>query len=115
MSAPDPLPAGRHQLRFEFEPAGKPDLAQGKGAPGRAQLYVDGNLAGQAEFPVTTPVAIHPGGLSRGAKPRLAGRPGYPAPFRFTGTRHTVTVDLSGELITDTDTDSEMCMATAGQ
>src|SRR5271166_5053105 len=38
VSSPDPLPAGRHQLRFEFEPTGQPDLAQGKGAPGRAQL-----------------------------------------------------------------------------
>ena len=44
VSSPDPLPAGRHQLRFEFEPTGKPDLATGKGAPGRAQLYVDGQL-----------------------------------------------------------------------
>jgi hypothetical protein len=38
-----------------------------------------------------------------------AGRPGYRAPFRLTGTLHTVTVDLSGDLITDTD--SEMRMA----
>ena len=30
VSAPDRLPEGRHQLRFEFEPTGKPDFAQGK-------------------------------------------------------------------------------------
>ncbi len=40
------LADGRHELRFEFEPTGKPDLAHGKGTPARAQLYVDGKLAG---------------------------------------------------------------------
>ena len=33
------------------------------------------------------------------------------APFRFTGTLHTVTVDLSGDLITDTDSEMRMAMA----
>jgi Sulfatase len=46
VSSPDLVPEGRHQLRFEFEPTGKPDFSQGKGAPGRAQLYVDGQLLG---------------------------------------------------------------------
>ena len=32
-SSPDPLPTGRHQLWFEFEPTGKPDLPNGKGTP----------------------------------------------------------------------------------
>jgi hypothetical protein len=31
------VPAGKHELRFEFEPTGKPDMPQGKGAPGRLQ------------------------------------------------------------------------------
>ncbi len=80
VSAPDPLPAGRHQLRFEFEPTGKPDLAQGKGAPGRAQLYVDGQLIAQNEFPVTTPVAFNPGGLTCGANPGSADHHRLPGP-----------------------------------
>jgi hypothetical protein len=46
VSAANPLPAGRHQLRFEFEPTGQPDLAHGKGSPGRAQLYVEASLPG---------------------------------------------------------------------
>jgi arylsulfatase len=25
------VPAGRHELRFEFEPTGDPDIAHGKG------------------------------------------------------------------------------------
>ena len=36
------LTPGKHELRFEFEPTGKPDMAHGKGAPGRLQLYIDG-------------------------------------------------------------------------
>src|SRR6266576_2821536 len=47
------LAPGKHTLRFEFEPTGPPDLASGKGAPGWLQLYVDGNLVGNAEAPVT--------------------------------------------------------------
>jgi arylsulfatase A-like enzyme len=109
--APDPLPAGRHQLRFEFEPTGKPDFTQGKGSPGRAQLYVDGQLIAQDEFPVTTPVAFNPGGLTCGTNPGSPVTTDYQAPFPFTGTLHTVTVDLSGDLITDTDSEMRMVMA----
>jgi arylsulfatase len=111
VSAPDALPAGRHQLRFEFEPAGQPDIAQGKGSPGRAQLYLDGQLIAQNEFPVTTPMVFNPGGLTCGANPGAPVTTDYPAPFRFTGTLHTVTVDLSGDLITDTDSEMRMAMA----
>lgn len=35
----------------------------------------------------------------------------YHAPFRFTGTLHTVTVDLSGDLITDAEAEMRMAMA----
>ena len=57
------VPEGRHQLRFEFEVTGKPDVANGKGTPGKAQLYIDGKLVGQAEVPVTTPLVL---GLTSG-------------------------------------------------
>ena len=30
-----PVPEGRHKLRFEFEVTGKPDIKNGKGAPGQ--------------------------------------------------------------------------------
>jgi arylsulfatase A-like enzyme len=111
VSSPDPLPAGRHQLRYEFEPTGQPDLATGKGAPGRAQLYVDGQLVANAEFPVTTPVAFNPGGLTCGANPGSPVVPDYQPPFPFTGTLHTVTIDLSGDLITDTEAEIRIAMA----
>ena len=110
VSAPDTLPRGRHQLRFEFEPTGKPDIPDGKGSPGRAQLYVDGKLIAQEEFPVTTPIAFNPGGLTCGANPGSPVTTDYQAPFPFTGTLHTVTVDLSGDLITDTDSEMRMAM-----
>jgi hypothetical protein len=109
--SPDALPAGRHQLRFEFEPTGKPDFAAGKGAPGRAQLYVDGQLVGQSEFPVTTPLAVNPGGLTCGANPGSPVTPEYRAPFRFTGTLHTVTLDLSGDLIISSEAEMRIAMA----
>jgi hypothetical protein len=111
VSAPDPLGPGRHDLRFEFEPTGKPDIPSGKGAPGRAQLYVDGHLAAQAEFPVTTPVGFNPGGLTCGANPGTAIAAAYQAPFAFTGTLHTVTIDLSGDLIIDTEAEMRIAMA----
>lgn len=48
------VPEGRHKLRFEFEVTGEPDLSKCMGAPGRAQLYIDGKLVGQTEVPVTS-------------------------------------------------------------
>jgi arylsulfatase A-like enzyme len=111
VSSPDPLPTGRHELRFEFEPTGPPDIPNGKGAPGRAQLYIDGTLVAETEMPVTTPIAINPGGLACGANPGSPIVPDYKAPFRFTGKLHTVTVDLSGELITDTESEMRAVMA----
>ena len=89
--APDVLPAGRHQLRFEFEPTGSPDFTQGKGSPGRAQLYVDGQLIAQNEFPVTTPIAFNPGGLTCGANPGSPVTAGLPGPVplhRHAAHRH---------------------------
>lgn len=44
MTSEGPIPTGTHELRFEFEPTGAPDMAHGRGAPGRLQLYVDGGL-----------------------------------------------------------------------
>jgi arylsulfatase len=97
----DVVPAGKHELRFEFEPTGQPDPAQGKGAPGLLQLYVDGDLVGNAEAPLTTPFMFNPGALTCGANPGSPVTPDYEGPFAFTGTLHSVTLDVSGELIHD--------------
>jgi arylsulfatase A-like enzyme len=111
VSTSDPLPTGKHELRFEFEPTGQPDLPHGRGAPGRLQLYVDGSLVADANAPVTTPFAFNPGALTCGANPGSPVTPDYPSPFRFTGTLHHVVIDVSGELITDTDSEMRMAMA----
>ncbi|MGO8948803.1 MAG: arylsulfatase [Ktedonobacterales bacterium] len=105
------VPQGRHQLRFEFEVTGQPDIPHGKGAPGRGQLYVDGKLVGVAEIPVTTPIAFNPGGLTCGANPGLPVTPDYPSPFKFTGTIYRVTVDVSGDLIKDGEAELRLAMA----
>jgi hypothetical protein len=111
VSSPEPVPAGAHELRFEFEPTGQPDLPHGKGSPGRLQLYVDGRLVADDEAPVTTPFMINPGALTCGANPGSPVTPEYTSPFRFTGTLHSVTVDVSGDLIEDSESEMRMAMA----
>ncbi|MCX4585971.1 hypothetical protein [Streptomyces sp. NBC_01481] len=37
VASSETVPEGRHALRFEFEPTGAPDIAHGKGTPGRAR------------------------------------------------------------------------------
>ena len=111
VSSPEPLPAGAHELRFEFEPTGEPDLPQGRGAPGRLQLYVDGRLVADADTPVTTPFILNPGALTCGANPGSPVTPDYRSPFRFTGTLHSVVVDISGELIVDSESEMRAAMA----
>ena len=111
VSTADPLPEGSHRLRFEFEPTGEPDFPNGRGAPGRAQLYVDDQLVAQTDIPVTVPIAFNPGGLSCGSNPGAPIVTDYQSPFRFTGTLHRVTVDVSGELIIDSEAEMRMAMS----
>jgi len=101
VAAPDPLPPGRHALRYEFEPTGQPDFTVGKGAPGRAQLYVDGELVANAEYPYTTALIFELEGLSCGYDFGAPATDNYQPPFAFTGTIHSVTVEVSGDLIDD--------------
>jgi arylsulfatase len=51
--------------------------------------------------------------MTCGANPSSPVTPDYKSPFRFTGTLHSVTVDVSGDLIVDTE--SEMRMALSRQ
>ena len=93
---------GKSILRYEFEPTGKPDFAKGKGAPGRARLYINGKLAGQADFPVTVPLLIGlGGGLAVGRNPGSPVSRLYGPPFAFTGTIFKVTADISGHTLQD--------------
>ena len=107
----DVVPAGRHALRFEFEPTGKPDLA-------RAQAHRDG-----CSSTSTAPWSATPKPRSRRRSCSTPGRspaaptrahrspPTTKAPFTFTGTLHSVTLDVSGELITDPEAELRFHMA----
>jgi arylsulfatase len=110
VSSSEVVPEGRRELRFEFDPTGPPDIPNGKGTPGRAQLYVDGELVAETDMPVTTPILINPGGLTCGSDPGSPVSPDYRAPFRFTGKLHSVTVDLSGDLIEDSESELRMAL-----
>ena len=60
------VPEGACALRYEFEPNGEPKIREGKGMPGRGQLYINGELVGMTEFPVTVPIVFGIEGLSCG-------------------------------------------------
>jgi arylsulfatase A-like enzyme len=107
-----PVPGGRHKLRFEFEVTGKPDVAKGKGAPGRGQLYIDGKLVGQIDIPLTMPLSLGlGGGIVCGADTGSPVWDKYEPPFKFTGMLHSATVDVSGDLIQDDEAALRMVMA----
>jgi arylsulfatase len=107
------VPAGSHKLRFEFEVTGPPDIPGGKGVPGRAQLYIDDKLVGHADFPYTTPMVfgVAGGALECGRDSGSPVTPAYAPPFEFTGTIHSATVDVSGELIRDAEAEIRQIMA----
>jgi arylsulfatase len=108
----DTVPAGRHALRFEFEVTGEPDISNGKGTPGRAQLYIDGELVGQEEYPHTTPLSMGlTGGWSVGADPGAPVGTAYDSPFEFKGKIYKVTIDVSGEVIKDDEADFKRLLA----
>jgi arylsulfatase len=93
------LTPGEHELRYEFTPTGAPDLRAGKGSPGAAVLYVDGNPVAATLYPFTTTNRMGPVGFSCGYAAFDTVAPDlYTAPFRFAGTLHRLTVDLSGEV-----------------
>ena len=106
------IPEGRHKFRFEFEVTGKPDVAKGKGAPGKAQLYIDGKLLGESQFPYTIPLVMGLGaGASVGSDPGSPTTPNYKPPFKFTGKIYSAIVDVSGELIKDKEAEAKIAMA----
>ncbi|MGH7554217.1 MAG: sulfatase-like hydrolase/transferase, partial [Longimicrobiales bacterium] len=106
------LPRGSLELRFDFEPTGKPDIPHGRGTPGHVSFSINGKPAGGGDLPYTLPLAI---GISEGL---TVGRDDaspvsdlYEAPFPFTGTLHHVTVDVSGQHIGDPEAEHRRIMA----
>ncbi len=100
----EPVPEGKSALRYVFEPTGKPDIPNGKGTPGRAQLYVGSKLVGQLDLPFTVPLIMAlGGGLTVGRNPGSSVSQLYGPPFAFTGTIFKVTADVSGQMLQDTE------------
>ena len=106
------VPSGSHQLRFEFEVKGVPDIAHGKGATGEGRLYIDGKLVGQGDIAQTMPMIIGlTSGLTCGIHQGAPVTPKFKPPFAFTGTIRTVTVDVSGDLARDREAEMRMALA----
>ena len=105
-------PAATYRSVFELEPTGKPDFAAGKGVPANGQLYIDEKLVGAIDMPHTVPNIFSTEGLTCGhdGGSRVAPEH-YQDNFAFTGTLKRVTIDLSGDLIVDSDTDMKVAMA----
>jgi arylsulfatase A-like enzyme len=112
VTTPEPVPSGRVALRYEFEPTGEPDLTQGRGTPGRSQLYIDGDLVASTDVPYTVPNLFSIIGLTCGRDGIDAVSPDdYASPNPFAGTIHAVTLDVSGDLIADSEADLARLMA----
>jgi arylsulfatase len=105
------VPEGEVELRYEFEPTGKPDPAQGHGVPAHGQLYINRKLVADIEMPYSILNFWGTEGLTCGydGGDRVAAQE-YADEFRFTGKIKRVTIDLSGELIPDTEADLKIAM-----
>lgn len=111
VSSPQAVPTGHHELRYEFEPTGEPELQQGRGTPGRSQLYIDGELVASTDLPYTVPNLFSIIGLSCGLDGIDSVSPAdYTAPYPSPGTIHSVTLDVSGDLIADTESELHRLM-----
>ncbi len=106
------IPEGKVSLRYEFEPTGEPDIRSGKGTPGRSQLYINDKLVGDLDLPVTIPLSMGlGGGIVCGRHPGSPVTDAYSPPFKFTGAINSVVIDVSGDLIHDTEAQMRMVMA----
>jgi arylsulfatase len=105
------VPEGEVELRYEFEPIGPPDPANGKGVPARGQIYINRKLVASLDMPFSVLNMFGTQGLTCGYDGGEPAAPEeYKEPFRFSGTIKRVTVDLSGELIPDTEADMKIAM-----
>jgi len=106
------IPTGEVSLRYEFELTGKPDFREGKGSPGKCQLYINKKLVGNVEISYSTPTIFGVLGLSTGYAAFDSVDPEvYQIPFSFTGEIKQVVVDISGEIIKDDEAELKRLMA----
>jgi arylsulfatase len=104
------IPEGKHFFSVEFTPTGKAEPLKGKGTPGKVELFIDGKSAGKTNWPVTTPIRLGQGAqMQVGTDGGSSVIPDYKPPFKFTGELKKVIVDVSGETVSDYE--SEMAVA----
>jgi arylsulfatase len=97
-----PLPEGDVTIQYGFKVTGKPDVRNGKGAPGTGILAVNGQKVGSVDMDVTVPFIFCIEGISVGFDYGDAvDHENYSDSFPFTGTVKKVTYDVSGEAIHD--------------
>jgi hypothetical protein len=97
IDAREPVPAGRHTVRFVFERTGQPDLAAGHCAAGVGSLYVDDERVAQATIAPTAPAMINFSGMMTcGYHPAEEFEPQHRAPFTFSGSIVSVKVRTDG-------------------
>ncbi|RIK04919.1 MAG: arylsulfatase [Acidobacteria bacterium] len=103
VSSPEPIPPGRHELRYEFEPTGPAvDLFNGKGVPGRSKLYVDGELVAAAALPYTVAVLLGFYGMTCGYDTAGAVDPSaWNGRFDCTAQIHRVVLDVEPTITSD--------------
>lgn len=98
----DEIPTGKVSLRYQFTPTGKADIANGKGTPGRGELFINGKSVAKGDIPVTIPLVMAlGGGITVGRNPGSAVSKMYGPPFEFTGTIYRVTAQLLGPVMVD--------------
>jgi arylsulfatase len=107
-----PVPEGDVNIVYEFEATGKPDVRNGKGAPGTGKLFVNRKQVGEVDMDVTVPLIFSAEGLSCGRDyGDSVDKETYKPPFKFTGTIKQVTFDLSGDAIQDAEAEHRRAMA----
>jgi arylsulfatase len=111
VSPPEPLPIGTLAVRYEFEPTGDPEFTIGKGAPGRGQLYVNDELVASEDFEYTVPNLFGIVGVTCGkdGTDSVSARD-YSAPCDFTEDLSSVAIDVSGDIIVDSEAELHRLM-----
>lgn len=100
VSAEAPVPTGDVRVRMELATTGGPDFSKGHGSPAQVRLFVGDEVVGLGELPHTVPNLFGIVGLSCGyAAYDTVDPAAYTAPFTFTGTIHSVVLDVTGELL----------------
>jgi arylsulfatase len=102
VASSEKIPAGKSTLRVEFQTTGKPDFKVGKGAPGIARLFINGQQVGEGKIAVTCPLAygLSGDGLSCGRDTLTPVSADYREniEFPFTGRIRRVTVAVGAGL-----------------